>query len=59
MSTYRVIEVIGTSGTLWEEAAAVALKTAAETIHDLRVAEVVKQDIHLRRGRRDHLPHQA
>ena len=59
MSTYRVIEVIGTSGTSWEEAAAVALKTAAETIHDLRVAEVVKQDIHLRRGRRDHLPHQA
>ena len=47
MSTYRVIEVIGTSGTSWEEAAAVALKTAAETIHDLRVAEVVKQDIHL------------
>ena len=47
MSTYRVIEVIGTSGTSWEEAAAEALKTAAETIHDLRVAEVVKQDIHL------------
>ncbi|HLN70915.1 MAG TPA: dodecin domain-containing protein [Streptosporangiaceae bacterium] len=50
MSTYRVIEVIGTSGTSWEEAAAVALKTAAETIHDLRVAEVVKQDIHLDEG---------
>ena len=50
MSTYRVIEVIGTSGTSWEEAAAEALKTAAETIHDLRVAEVVKQDIHLDEG---------
>ena len=50
MSTYRVIEVIGTSGTSWEEAAAAALKTAAETIHDLRVAEVVKQDIHLDEG---------
>ena len=58
MSTDRVIEVIGTSGTSWEEAAAVALKTAAETIHDLRVAEVVKQDIHLTRAAGS-LPHQA
>jgi flavin-binding protein dodecin len=47
MSVYRVTEVIGTSNTSWEEAAAEAVKTAAETIRDLRVAEVVKQDIHL------------
>ncbi len=47
MSVYTVIEVIGTSGTSWEEAAAEAVRTAAETIRDLRVAEVVKQDIHL------------
>jgi flavin-binding protein dodecin len=47
MSVYKVIEVIGTSGTSWEEAAAEAVKTAGETIRDLRVAEVVKQDIHL------------
>jgi hypothetical protein len=47
MSTYKVIEVIGTSSTSWEDAAAQALKTAGETLHDLRVAEVVKQDIHL------------
>ncbi len=47
MSTYRVIEVIGTSSTSWEDAAAQAVKTASETLHDLRVAEVVKQDIHL------------
>ena len=47
MSTYRVIEIIGTSTTSWEDAAAHALKTAGGSLHDLRVAEVVKQDIHL------------
>ena len=47
MSVYRVTEVIGTSATSWEEAAAEAIRTAAETIRDLRVAEVVKQDIHV------------
>ena len=47
MSVYKVIEVIGTSTTTWEDAAAEAVKTSAETIRDLRVAEVVKQDIHL------------
>jgi flavin-binding protein dodecin len=47
MSVYKVIEVIGTSSTSWEDAAAEAVKTTAATIRDLRVAEVVKQDIHL------------
>ena len=47
MSVYTVIEVIGSSATWWEDAAAQAIKTAGETLHDLRVAEVVKQDIHL------------
>ena len=47
MSIYRVIEVIGTSATSWEDAAAQAIKTAGETLHDLRVAEGVEQDIHL------------
>jgi dodecin len=50
MSTYKVIEVIGTSATSWEDAAAQAVKTAGETLHDLRVAEVVKQDIHVDEG---------
>ena len=50
MSVYRVTEVIGTSGTSWEEAAAEAIKTAGETIRDLRVAEVVKLDVHLDEG---------
>jgi flavin-binding protein dodecin len=47
MSTYKVIEVIGTSATSWEDAAAQAVKAAGEKLHDLRVGEVVKQDIHL------------
>ena len=50
MSVYKVVEVIGTSGTSWEDAAAEAVKTAGETIRDIRVAEVVKQDIHVEEG---------
>jgi flavin-binding protein dodecin len=45
MSVYRVIDVIGTSASSWEEAAREAISTAAGTLHDLRVAEVTKQDI--------------
>src|SRR5690242_8837091 len=50
MSVYRVTEIIGTSSTSWEDAAAEAIRTAAGTLRDLRVAEVVKQDIHLDEG---------
>ena len=47
MSVYRVTEVIGTSKTSWEEAAKEALAAAAGSLRDLRVAEVVEQDITL------------
>ena len=47
MSVYKVIDVIGTSGDSWEDAAAEALRTVRLTIRDVRVAEVIKQDIHL------------
>jgi flavin-binding protein dodecin len=47
MSVYRVTDVIGTSAESWEAAAAEAIETARQTIRDLRVAEVVAQDIHL------------
>ncbi|HET6918726.1 MAG TPA: dodecin family protein [Jiangellaceae bacterium] len=47
MSVYRVTDVIGTSAESWEDAATVAITTASHTIRDLRVAEVVAQDIHL------------
>jgi dodecin len=50
MSVYRVTEIIGTSSSSWEDAAAEAIRTAAGTLRDLRVAEVVKQDIHLDEG---------
>jgi dodecin len=50
MSVYRVIDVIGTSNTSWEDAATEAIKTAGNTLRDLRVAEVVEQDIHLDEG---------
>ncbi len=45
MSVYRVIDVIGTSTTSWEEAAAEAITTAGGSLRDLRVAEVTKQDV--------------
>lgn len=47
MSVYRVTEVIGTSKNSWEEAAREALSAAAGSLRDLRVAEVVQQDIAL------------
>jgi len=47
MSVYKVIDIVGTSGNSWEEAAAEAVRTVRRTIRDVRVAEVVKQDIHL------------
>ena len=50
MTVYRVIDVVGTSTSSWEEAAADAIKTAGQSVRDLRVAEVLKQDIHLGDG---------
>jgi flavin-binding protein dodecin len=50
VSVYKVIDIIGTSSTSWEDAAAEAVRTAGQTIRGLRVAEVVAQDIHLDEG---------
>ena len=47
MSIYKTIELIGTSPDSWEDAAASAVKSASETLRDLRVAEVVEQDIEI------------
>lgn len=49
-SVYRVTEVIGVSTESWEAAARSAVETAAGTVRDLRVAEVVKQDIVIENG---------
>ena len=48
MSVYRVTDIIGTSKKGWEDAAKQALSAAAGTLRELRVAEVVEQDITLR-----------
>jgi flavin-binding protein dodecin len=50
-SVYRVTEVIGTSTTSWEEAAKNAVETAAKTLRDLRVGEVVKFDVTIEDGK--------
>jgi flavin-binding protein dodecin len=42
---YRITEVIGTSEISWEDAAKRAVQAAAKTLRDLRIAEVVKQDL--------------
>ena len=47
MSVYRVIDVIGTSTQSWEDAAVTAVNTARKSLRDLRVAEVVQQDLHI------------
>jgi dodecin len=47
MSVYRVTDLIGTSTQSWEDAAVNAVNTARKTLRDLRVAEVVEQDIHI------------
>jgi hypothetical protein len=50
-AVYKVVEVIGTSAKSWEDAAANAVATAAETLRDLRIAEVVKQDMKVEDGK--------
>lgn len=47
MSVYKVVEIIGTSTESWEGAALTAVSKARETIRNLRVAEVVEQDMDL------------
>jgi dodecin len=49
-SVYRVTEVIGVSSESWEAAARNAVETAAKTVRDLRVAEVVRQDVTIENG---------
>jgi flavin-binding protein dodecin len=50
-SVYKVIELIGTSTTSWEEAARNAVERAVETLRELRVAEVVQQDLVITDGK--------
>lgn len=50
-SVYKVITLIGTSTESWERAAAAAVERAAQTLEDLRVAEVKKLDMQLEEGK--------
>ncbi len=50
MSVYRVTEVIGTSPNSFAEAAKNAVETAAGSVRDLRVGEVVRQDVTIENG---------
>jgi flavin-binding protein dodecin len=50
-STYKVIELIGTSDKSWEEAATVAVERAAQHLRELRVAEVLEMDMVIHEGK--------
>ena len=49
-SVYRVTEIIGASSESWEAAAKNAVETAAKTVRDIRIAEVVRQDVTIENG---------
>lgn len=51
MSVYVVNEIVGTSTKSWEDAAKTAIETAAKTVKDLRIGEVVRQDITIENGK--------
>ena len=51
MPVYKVIELIGTSESSWEEAASEAISRASQTVEDLRIAEVVSQDLKIENGK--------
>ena len=50
-SVYKVIELVGTSPDSWEKAAANAVETAAKSLRDLRIAEVLELDMQLENGK--------
>jgi flavin-binding protein dodecin len=50
-SIYKIIDVVGTSKSSWEEAAKNAVETAGKSLEDLRVAEVVKLDMVIEKGK--------
>ena len=50
-SVYKVIELVGTSTDSWEKAAGTAVERAAQSLRDLRVAEVVEQDLVIEDGK--------
>ena len=50
-SVYKVIELVGTSSVSWEDAAKNAVEAASKSLQDLRIAEVVKMDLKIDKGK--------
>jgi dodecin len=50
-SVYKVIELVGTSSDSWEKAAKAAIERASKSLRDMRVAEVVEQDLVIEKGK--------
>ena len=50
-SVYKIIELVGTSTESWEKAAAAAVKKAAETLRELRIAEISQLDLQIKDGK--------
>ncbi len=50
-STYKIIEVVGTSEKSWEDAAASAVEATSESVKDLRIAEITKFDVTIENGK--------
>jgi hypothetical protein len=50
-SVYKVIELVGTSTESWEKAAKAAVERASQSLRDLRVAQVVEQDLVIEKGK--------
>lgn len=50
-STYKIIELVGTSTKSWEEAAKNAVETASKTLKDLRIAEISELDMKIEGGK--------
>jgi flavin-binding protein dodecin len=50
-STYKIIELVGTSPTSWEEATKNAIETASKSLKDLRIAEITKLDVTIEDGK--------
>ena len=50
-TTYKIIELVGSSATSWEDAAQAAVNTAAKTLRDLRIAEITQMDMKIENGK--------
>ncbi|MCX5812907.1 MAG: dodecin family protein [Proteobacteria bacterium] len=50
-SVYKIIEIVGVSPKSWEDAAKIAVETTGKSLEDLRIAEVIKQDVTVENGK--------